>query len=108
MKLSHLCFFGLLGLISVPILASTPAQACTPHPDYPEACNSPLGFPLRKTPVGPIKPIPDPVCLSCPPHSLQLDKQIQPRVQNQRLQVQQINPSLGGLNGPAVDTHSGF
>ncbi len=102
MKLTHIASLALLGLITLPVLAAAPAHACTPHPDYPGGCDGPLGMPGRpqaQRPTG-LKPIPDPVCLSCPPHSLKLNNdQLRTPIQTQPRQVMpHFNPgSLGPL-----------
>ena len=82
MKLQQIALVSLLGLSTLSVVATAPAQACTPAPDNPSGCDGINGTPrfdprvseLRqkvRVPVGP-------TCLSCPPHTLKAKEQIKP------------------------------
>ncbi|MEO0376957.1 MAG: hypothetical protein AAF329_20530 [Cyanobacteria bacterium P01_A01_bin.17] len=96
MKLQQMVLISLLGLSTLPTLASAPAHACTPAPDNPNGCDGlngnprfdPRIFELRqkiKFPVGP-------VCLSCPPYSAKLKEQnllVQPVLRQENVLLNQ-------------------
>ena len=102
MNIRKLLVLGAIG-ISAPIAAMAiagSAEACTPHPDYPDGCDGINGrYPLRiqvlpePLVVRPPIPFPGPTCLSCPPLVLDRELSRDLRLYNAPL-VQELEPQL--------------
>ncbi|MGF1602615.1 MAG: hypothetical protein ACFCU8_11440 [Thermosynechococcaceae cyanobacterium] len=95
MKLQQIALISLLGLSTLPVLTTAPAQACTPAPDNPHGCDGINGTPRITPPVLQVRPKfkkPGPACLSCPPFALKLKDQrevVQPVIQDRNILLNQ-------------------
>lgn len=96
MKLQQIALVSLLGLSTLSVIATAPAQACTPAPDNPNGCDGINGTPRVDRRVSELRqkvrfPV-GPVCLSCPPHTLKATEQIkpiQPELQQEKILIKQ-------------------